>query len=125
MKIRSILEYYTPDQAFMRSDDLLDRQYEPPVQDESPVERKQEVQQQHQIEVSRHQRKLGPSTIDHVKVGDTIEFTYDVDQEAIVQAIKFSRTGRKIFVVRAYDGDLVDNVKGTLLDVPASMARLK
>lgn len=109
----------------MRSDDLLNRQYEPPVQDESPVERKQEVQQQHQIEVSRHQRKLGPSTIDHVKVGDTIEFTYDVDQEAIVQAIKFSRTGRKIFVVRAYDGDLVDNVKGTLLDVPASMARLK
>ena len=126
MKIRSLIEYYTPDQALMRADDLMGKyDDELPVGDETPDERREEIQHQHQAEVHRHVRTSGPNSIENVKVGDTIEFTYDVDQEAVVSKIKFSPRGEKIFVVRAFDGELVDNNRGTLLDIPASLARLK
>ena len=126
VKIRSLIEYYTPDQTLMHSDDLIGNSgSDVPVSDESPEERRYEIQRQHQDEVQRHVRTTGPTSINDVKVGDTIEFNYDVDQEAIVKKIKFSPSGEKIFVVRAFDGGLVDNEKGTLLDIPASLAKLK
>lgn len=59
-----------------------------------------------------------PASVKDVQVGDYIGFKYDIEQGATVLKITRDHYGRRQFVVRATQGEYVDNIDGTLITVP-------
>lgn len=59
------------------------------------------------------------SEVKDLKVGDNVEFKFDIEQCGTIEKIGRDAFGKKVFYVRAFDGGYVDSIDGTVIGLSA------